>query len=75
MKNAENDRRIMNSARKGELTLDNASGAAKVLTNPAVPAVSLNVPIPLARISFDMTSAGYIGCIDVYAKAKMTPKR
>ena len=34
------------------------TGAAKVLTNDAAPAVILYVPMPFARISFAISSAG-----------------
>ena len=51
-----------------------AIGAANVLTNPAVPLVSWKTPMPLALISFERTSPGYMGCIEVNAIAKTQPK-
>jgi hypothetical protein len=40
------------------LTVDRAIGPTKVFKNPAAPAVILYVPIALARILFETTSAG-----------------
>src|SRR3569833_911448 len=51
-------RRRVTEAVDGQLTLESAIGPTNVLRNPAAPAVSLKVPMHLARILLLTTSAG-----------------